>query len=63
MVNESIRCLVFLSGFAQWQIADQIGVSEFTLSRWLRKPLTEQQETAIREAVEQLKARKENSGC
>ena len=26
------------SGVRQWQIAEQIGITEFTFSRWLRRP-------------------------
>ncbi len=37
----------------QYEVARQIGISEFTLSRWLRSPSMEQ-EKKISEAIESL---------
>lgn len=34
----NIKDLVKVSGFCQWEIAEQLKISEFTLSRWLRRP-------------------------
>ena len=33
-IKEQIR----KSGLTQWEIAEEIGVNEFSLSRWLRRP-------------------------
>lgn len=52
---QEIRDLIYRSRFKQWQIAEQMGISEITLSRWLRKPLTEEQEARIKKAVEELR--------
>lgn len=37
-----------------WQVASQIGVAESTIVRWLRTPLSEEQEQAIRMAIAEL---------
>ncbi len=38
----------------QWEIAKIIGISEFTLSRWLREELTSEREKKITDAIEKL---------
>lgn len=35
----------------QWELAEKLGINEFTLSRWLRKPLTKDQEAKIKIAI------------
>ncbi|HAE42865.1 MAG TPA: hypothetical protein DCG34_08100 [Clostridiales bacterium] len=41
----------------QWEIAEKIGTTEFTLSRWLRRPEKLRQEVVedIEKAIEELK--------
>ncbi len=38
----------------QWEIAKVIGISEFTLCRWLREELTSEREKKITDAIEKL---------
>jgi transposase len=51
------------SGLRQWEVAEKLRISEFTLSRWLRRPeqLDEQKineiEIAINELNENLRRR------
>lgn len=54
MANDSIRKAARTAGVPLWKIAQHIGVSEPTLTRWLRIPLTEAKENAIREAIKEL---------
>lgn len=49
--NEHIRAAIKKQRVTLWQTADKMGVSEMTLIRWLRFPLTEEKEAQIMEAI------------
>ncbi len=44
-------------GLNQWEIAEKINVSEFTFSRWMRRPenLSQEKLNDINKAIEELK--------
>lgn len=44
----------------QWEIAEEMNMSEFTLSRWLRRPekLSDQTIEKINKAIQQIKLKK-----
>ncbi len=42
------------AGLYLWQVADEIGICEMTLIRWLRKEPTEEQKQRIFSAIERL---------
>ena len=48
-------------GVKQWKIAEEMGLPEATLSRKLRKPLSEEEEAAFLAAVEKLSKEKEHT--
>lgn len=54
MENQDIRLLARGEGVPLWRVAEIIGTSESTLTRWLRKPLEPEKKmllmTALREA-------------
>lgn len=50
--NPIIRNTAKRKGVKHWQIAAHLGVSEPTIMRWLRFPLSEEKEKAILEAIE-----------
>lgn len=52
-IKEKIR----EGNFRQWEIAEKIGVNEFTFSRWLRRPdkLSNDKTKLIEAAIEELK--------
>ncbi|MFS8651633.1 MAG: hypothetical protein FWJ66_06925 [Caldibacillus sp.] len=52
--NDDVRLFVRQKGLYLWQVADQLGVSDMTLFRWLRKPLKDDQKQAIINAVNEL---------
>jgi hypothetical protein len=52
--NDDIRLFFRQKGFYLWQVAEQLGVSEITLIRWLRKPLRDDKKQAIMNAVYEL---------
>ena len=52
--NKKIREAMKNKGVRQWQVALRLGVSDQTLIRWLRVPLTADKEAAVLAAVEEL---------
>ena len=54
IANKGVRELIEKNGVKHWRVALQLGVSEQTLVRWLRVPLTKEKDDAIRVAVEQI---------
>lgn len=54
MANEKLKAEAKNAGVYQWQIAAHLGVSEPTLTRWLRLPLSEEKARRIKTAIEVL---------
>lgn len=54
MENEKIRKAARSAGIPLWKIAIMIGISEPTLTRWLRIPLSAEREMLIMTAIENL---------
>ncbi|MBP3479416.1 MAG: hypothetical protein J6K03_08040 [Oscillospiraceae bacterium] len=50
--NQTVRGAAKRSGVKHWQIAMYIGVSENTLLRWLRAPLSAEREKTIMKAID-----------
>lgn len=53
--NKEVRALIKQSGFAHWEIAEALGIGEFTFSRQLRKEFTEEEIAEVKAAIERLK--------
>ncbi len=49
--NTKIREEMRKNGVPQWQVAAQLHVSENTLIRWLRMPLSKDREEDVRRAI------------
>ena len=49
--NQEVREALQNKGMKQWELADLLGVSEFTLTRWLRKELTEDKKEQLLKAI------------
>lgn len=49
--NQEIREALQNKGMKQWELADMLGISEFTLTRWLRKELTEDKKELLLKAI------------
>lgn len=49
--NQTIREVAKRKGVKHWQIAVHLGISEPTIMRWLRAPLSPEREKAIMEAI------------
>lgn len=58
--NQDIRSIAKANNIFLWQICDFLGVSEPTMTRWLRKPLSADKEQQILQAIEVLKGGAEN---
>lgn len=52
--NQSVRRAARVAGVPLWRVATAIGVSEPTLTRWLRVPLPEDKERRIMTAISAL---------
>ena len=50
--NQKIRETARRNGVKHWQIAHYLGISEPTIMRWLRIPLSAEKEKAITVAIE-----------
>lgn len=49
--NQEVREALQNKGIKQWELADMLGISEFTLTRWLRKELTEDKKELLLKAI------------
>lgn len=49
--NQTVRRVARAAGVPLWRVAAAIGVSEPTLTRWLRFPLPEEKEHRIMAAI------------
>ena len=54
MENRKIRVAARVAGVPFWKIARKIGISEPTLTRWLRVPLDVDREAQILAAIDEL---------
>ena len=59
MSNQDIRLRLAGRGLTLWQLAEQVGVSEPTMTRWMRTPLTGDRREKIIQAIEAMEKREE----
>lgn len=55
MQNENIRKAAKTAGVHLWEIAAKLGISEPTLTRWLRFPLPTEKESKVLDAIAELR--------
>ena len=60
MRNEEIRIALFQHNIKQWEVAEQLGVSEITICRWLRSELPDDKKTRIMSAINKLAEEKKS---
>ena len=60
MRNEQIRTALRCSDVKQWELAEQLGVSEVTVCRWLRAELPKDKKVQILQAIKDVKAKHDN---
>lgn len=61
MNNLEIKKLIKKNHLFDYQVAIEMGMSEFTLIRWFRRPLTSEQEERVLAAIKRLKERESDS--
>ncbi len=54
--NADIRTAIRESSLCQYQVAEKIGVSEFTFIRWMRNELSDERKQRILAAIKELSA-------
>lgn len=54
--NKDIKELLKLKKISQWEVAKVMGISEFTLCRKLREPLSDDDLERVNDAIEHLLA-------
>lgn len=54
MENQEIRNLIARKRFKYWEIAAAIGICPYSLSKWMRQPLTDERKSKILAAVKEL---------
>ena len=59
MENTEVRELIKKAGFPQWRVADEIGIGEYTFTRWLRRKLSDERRERILAALDRLTAARE----
>ena len=58
-MNEKIRQLAKKKRIALWEIADKIGISEATITRWMRVQLSAEKESLILNGIHEIAAERE----
>lgn len=58
MANIDVKQKIRDNNLFQWAVADEMGISECTFSKWMRKELPPEKKQEIFKAIEQLKGGK-----
>lgn len=59
MCNTAIRSAIQNAGVRHWMVADELGISETTFCRMLRKELPGERREEVLQAVQNVKMRRE----
>ncbi|GFK22846.1 hypothetical protein [Tetragenococcus halophilus] len=52
--NQEIRDRIFFNRLRNWQVAEQIGISDSRFSVWLRSPLKKERKQRVEKAIDDL---------
>lgn len=52
--NKDIRKLIDVNDLKHWEVAQQAGIADTTLSVWLRTPLNDERRTKVQTAINEL---------
>ena len=58
MINSRLRVAIFKSKVNQYEIAERLGVSRFTLQRWLQTEIPKAKQDQIMNALKELEKEK-----
>ena len=53
--NDDIRQFIRKSGLHQWMVAQHLGISEATFTRWLRTEMSSERKRMVMDAIQELK--------
>lgn len=54
IANRDVRAEAFSTGVRLWQVAQELGVTDSTFSRWLRREMTEERKAEVLRAIKRL---------
>ena len=57
--NQKVRDAAKAAGVKQWEVAVHLGISEPTIVRWMRMPMSVDREKAILQAIAELAQEKQ----
>lgn len=57
--NMELKALIKDCGLKYWQLGEILGVSDVTISRWLRSELDENKKERIKEAIKEFETSRE----
>lgn len=57
--NQDVKRAIQQSGFYFYEVADQLGIHDCTLSKWLRHELSDEKKSVVLQAIRELKAENE----
>ena len=57
--NQDVRADMKIKQIRQWEVAEKLGISEFTLSRWMRKELSGVKKEQINQVMKRIMEEKE----
>lgn len=60
--NREIRIIIGQNLLKYWQVAERLGISDATFSRWLRTPLREDRKMRVEKAIGELLEEKTEVG-
>ena len=61
MKKEEVKLLMNQNQVKQWEVTEAMGISEFTLCRWLRKDLRGKQLERLNSAIKKVRNGKEET--
>ena len=61
MKKEEVKLIMKKNRVKQWEVAEAMGISKFTLCRWLRKDLKGKQLERLNSAIKQVRSGKEET--
>ena len=59
--KDEVKLLMKQNQVKQWEVAEAMGISEFTLCRWLRKDLKGKQLERLNSAIKKVRSGKEET--
>ena len=52
--NQEIRDKIFFNRLRNWEVSEQIGISDSRFSVWLRTPLNDERKARVEKAIDEL---------